>query len=354
MIGLYDNSLGSSSPNQLGLPNVEIMKLAEYYKEEKHQFCRLILPHETDMTIYEKIYCCSDFDSAIPMCLRGRDNVEFIGHAFTNEPYVALENDLMDFSIPRTAIYREWLREEQIKGAYTIKQFERFLNSIYYRAYNGKEILPLPPGRKNQRLYLVDKEFFYPGWKENLIQMRNRHPCKIYFLHPIFCKTIEDFFTIHRFNALTHSAEILLDFDFSFDTLDKLLNENQKVLRAEITQSMKIYIPFGAREGVRLTLDALAHELIDRLNILYAFWARGIPIKLQYFAPPLGEYNKWEPLFLAAQTFSAIVKNNCIDKRVKGKVKENYTEFLSRFPKHNLFIQTFKNVSERRLWRYDR
>ena len=58
MIGLVDYDLFTKSVNQkLYFPNLEVMKLYSYYKNEKGGFCRLISPFEKiDIASYEKIY----------------------------------------------------------------------------------------------------------------------------------------------------------------------------------------------------------------------------------------------------------------------------------------------------------
>ena len=56
MIGLVDYDLWKNSSTNLYVPNLEIMKLAAYYKLEKKQFCRLISPDETELIGYDEIY----------------------------------------------------------------------------------------------------------------------------------------------------------------------------------------------------------------------------------------------------------------------------------------------------------
>ena len=64
MIGLVDYAVQASTSTTLLVPNIEIMKLATYYKVEENQFCRLIGLDETDLTPYDKIYFfCEDSSS---------------------------------------------------------------------------------------------------------------------------------------------------------------------------------------------------------------------------------------------------------------------------------------------------
>ena len=55
MIGLVDFDLLTRSSKSLYIPNLEIMKLATYYKTEEKQFCRLMSLEETELNTYDKI-----------------------------------------------------------------------------------------------------------------------------------------------------------------------------------------------------------------------------------------------------------------------------------------------------------
>lgn len=60
MIGLVDYDLYSSTSVHLAPPNIEIMKLATYYKTEENKFCRLLHLDETELTPYDKIFVFSE------------------------------------------------------------------------------------------------------------------------------------------------------------------------------------------------------------------------------------------------------------------------------------------------------
>ena len=60
MIGLVDYDLQTTSLVGLVPPNIEIMKLATYYKNEENTFCRLIDLKEQELSSYDKIYFFSE------------------------------------------------------------------------------------------------------------------------------------------------------------------------------------------------------------------------------------------------------------------------------------------------------
>lgn len=86
MIGLVDLNF-QKAEKSLPPPNLEIMKLAEYYKYEENKYCRLINLDETELTGYEKIYIFSENDNCIdiPEAFRRANNIILGGSAFTNK-----------------------------------------------------------------------------------------------------------------------------------------------------------------------------------------------------------------------------------------------------------------------------
>lgn len=62
MIGLIDYDLQTSTSLKLVPPNIEIMKLATYYRQEENHFCRIMSLEETELTSYDKIYIFSEAD----------------------------------------------------------------------------------------------------------------------------------------------------------------------------------------------------------------------------------------------------------------------------------------------------
>ena len=111
MIGLVDYDFYSSTSTTRLIPNIEIMKLATYYRNEKNIFCRLIGLDETELTGYDKIYFFSESEKPIniPDAFKKAKNVIFGGTTFTNN-YIPFEDQIIDYTIPRPIIYKEILK----------------------------------------------------------------------------------------------------------------------------------------------------------------------------------------------------------------------------------------------------
>ena len=137
MIGLVDYDFYSSTSVTKLIPNIEIMKLATYYKAEKNTFCRLIDLGEEELTIYDKIYFFSESEKPIEVhsAFKKADNIIFGGTSFTKQ-YLPFEDEIIDYTIPRPIIYKEILKKKYADG---IKSniISHTLDDSYYRMFAG-------------------------------------------------------------------------------------------------------------------------------------------------------------------------------------------------------------------------
>ena len=117
MSGLVDYDLWENSSTRLYVPNLEIMKLATYYKLEKRHFCRLISPEETELVGYDKIYFFSEqSECQVPEAFKRFENIEYGGLAFTRGKYKPFENEIIDYTLPKTFIYKDFLQTKYADG----------------------------------------------------------------------------------------------------------------------------------------------------------------------------------------------------------------------------------------------
>ena len=193
MIGLVDYDLYSSASTTQLIPNLEIMKLASYYKVEKNTYCRLLSLDEQDLTAYDKIYFFSESDTQpiIPPQFLAQNNVIYGGTAFTNGIYIPFEEELIDYSLPRTAIYADFLKQKNSEGIEP-KIISRLLDGCYYRMYAGNNKMPLPAVQVNKNVYLYDRKFFYPDWEAIIDTISSRRPSLIISIHPIICQKVNE------------------------------------------------------------------------------------------------------------------------------------------------------------------
>lgn len=360
MIGLCDIDLQTATSVKLRPPNLEIMKLATYYKIEENVFCRLINLDETELSSYDKIYLFSEQDKliTIPEAFKRANNVIYGGTGFTNKVYIPFENEIIDYTLPRPAIYKEYLKEKYNEGIKS-QIITHLLDDTYYRRYAGKNQLPIPPIRPRHRVFIYDRELFQPGWEEMIDDMIKHKPSTIVCIHPIICRTVTDYFKLREKDKVSRTNIILLELDIPLSEVDYMLKKYDKYFLADITRQSNIMLTLG---GSFPTNIQYYKDMIYKLNLLYAFWARSIPIKIKYIPAEIGKTNPIQNLSLKIEVWANNLSNNAdvsINDRIVRKSKKKKSPaheerdlILKMFPQAaDLFNQNYDNISQRRFWR---
>lgn len=357
MIGLVDYDLQTSSSINLTPPNLEIMKLATYYKLEENKFCRLVDLDESDLSTYDKIYFMSEgsYNPKIPETFLRADNVVFGGAAFTKE-YIPFENEIIDYTLPRLAIYQEFLKRKYQDGIKT-KVISHILDDSYYRMYAGENKLPIPPINVRKRIFIYDKNIFYPDWQEIITELTNRRPSNIICIHPIICKTVSQFFQVRKFSKISRSNSIILDFDIPLEEVSCMLKKYKNYFLAEITENSNVYLSLG---GSFNNEQKYIKDFVYKINLLYSFWSKKIPLKIIYQEPYIGEKDPIQHLSKMVEAWSTndTKENKTLnERRPRANIKNNPIErqeqeiVIKRFPSaSNLFNQTFNNLKNRGYW----
>lgn len=359
MIGLVDYDIYSSTSGRLIIPNIEIMKLATYYRVEENQFCRLLDLNEQDLSFYDKIYFFSESAVCpqIPEPFLRANNVVFGGTAFTNGIYKPFENEIIDFTIPRPAIYKEFLKDKLNDGI-KAKVIEHVLDDTYYRHYAGENKLPMPAIIPRKRVILYDTDFFQPGWQEMIETMIERKCSTILRIHPIVCHTLTEYFSARKYNKMSRENEYILDLNIPLQDLNYMFKNYKNLFLADIVNTSKILIPIG---GTKVTKIQYAYDLYYKLNLLYAFWSRKIKLKLKYKSPEIGTANPFAELEQIIETWSQNIRFKSQDKTILEKIpkkkecnylREQYTMLLKYVPQiESLFKITPKQIYTGGDWR---
>ena len=340
-------------------PNLEIMKLAEYYKREENKFCRLINLDETELSGYEKIYVFSENDNCIslPEAIRRAPNVILGGSAFTNRIYVPFEDELIDYTLPRTNIYAQLLKDKYAAGESEIV-IGHILDDTYYRRFAGKAELPIPPIKKKKRVYIYDRDFFQEGWETIVNNIASHKPSSINFIHPAHFRRLTDFFNARENEIIAKSNDVYLDINIPLKETNYMMRKYKTRLRSLILPSSAIYLSLG---GSYNYLIEYYKNYIYKLNLLYEFWANGIPIKIKYEIPTIGCYDPIRELseFTALWTRSSKNTTQTIWERLPKTTelenikmaKEQLKKFTERFPQQSiLFKQNQTMLQNRGRW----
>lgn len=357
MIGLLDLDLCNSTTSSIILPNVEIMKLATYYRAEENKFCRLLSLNEEDLSGYEKIYCFSESHEmpVVPESYLRAPQVEYGGTAFTKGKYIPFENSIIDYTLPKTFIYKDYLKQRYADGV-KAKTISRTLDNTYYRCY-ANERLPIPPIQKNKQVFLYDRDFFFPNWREILTEISERGPSKIMCVHPIECHKLSEFFEIRNFPKFSRTNITILDLDLPLDEVYYMTNKYKSYLLADITPISTVYLKLG---GSYDTNFQYFHDLIYKLNLLYCLWSVQIPIKLWYEPPYIGYKNPLSNISKRIATWTKFENKNNLNTTINQRIttkKVNMCmqerDLLLKFhpTARTLFNQSYNSIQKGGRWR---
>ena len=359
MMGLVDYDLQTSTSVNLAHPNLEIMKLATYYKTEKNLFCRLVSLDEEDLTNYSKIYFFSesDYQPEIPPAFLRAQNVVFGGTAFTNGKYIPFQNPIIDFTIPRPAIYKEFLKQKYDDGV-KAKVISGILDNSYYRCYANNEKLPIPPIISNKRVILYDRDFFYPDWRETLDEISSHKPSTIIRVHPIICNKLSDFFEVRNYGKLQRLNKVVLDLDIPLEEVYYMLSKYKNYFLADITKTSNVYLKLG---DTYKTSFQYFNDFIYKINLLFCMWSYKIPIKILYIPPHIGYKNPLQNLSQKVETWSDMGAgtnatksiNDRITRKTKKTIWEDERDLLLKFHPTaiNLFTHSYNSISQGGRWR---
>ena len=359
MIGLLDYDLCLNKKSSVLVPNIEIMKLATYYKIEERQFCRLLTLEDQELSSCDKIYFFSEVNEnpVIPEHYLRATNVIYGGTAFTNGKYIPFENEIIDYTLPRPTIYKEFLKQKYNDGIKT-RVISHVLDDTYYRNYAGKNKLPLPAIQSKKRVYLYDREFFYDDWEETIKKISSKNPSSIIRLHPIICHTLTEYFTLRSYQKVARSNNVVLDLNIPLDDVSYMLSKYKRLFLADITKTSNVYITFG---GSLPTQMQYFRDLIYKLNLLYSFWSCGILLKIRFEEPRIGFKNPLTNLsHLIEATYNvSFVKrrdytiNEKIEHMKKDKSCAEEQKLLLKFHPSaaDLFNQSYNQIVKQGRWR---
>lgn len=361
MIGLVDLQLQNWPKLQLCPPNLEIMKLAAYYQGEENLYCRLVNLDEDDLSKYEKVYVFSESKNYImvPDAFKRASNVIYGGTAFTNGTYVPFENKVIDYTLARPYIYKNWLKEKYQAGLKD-EEIHHLLDNSYYRWHAGTEVLPIPAILKRHRIYIYDTNFFQLGWQEVINEISDRKPSSINFIHSMHHKHISDFLCARENPLIAKTNDVYLDLDIPLKETPILMKNYKNRLLAVIAPNSQVYLSLGGSFHYR---SEYLKNLIYKLNLLYVFWSCNIPIKLKYEEPTIGCYNpiadisKLITVWSQGDTknYKSILERIPKDKNATERrpEREQIELILNRYPSMDtLFRQTTDTVKKGGLWRY--
>ena len=286
------------------------------------------------------------------------NNIIFGGTTFTGGIYKPFKNSIIDYTIAKPTIYKDFLKMKYNNGIKT-KVIEHVLDDSYYRIFLDHKQLPMPPIHRNKRLIIYDKDFLHDNWQFIINILINRKPSSIYCIHPIVCHTLSEFIAVRAFNKIARSNLIVLDLNIPLSEVYYLFKSYKNLFLADIVKTTPVAIFLG---GSFPTSFQYYKDFIYKINLLYSFWSKGIELKIKYEYPKTGYNNPVENLELAIESWTngkGKYERTLEEKITKHLSKEQMQilneekQLLLKFHPEvkELFIQNFNSLQKGGYWR---
>ena len=94
-------------------------------------------------------------------------------------------------------------------------------------------------------MFIYDKKCFYDDWQETINELIDRGCSGIFYIHPIVCTTLTQFFNVCSIKKIVRSNLFLLNLNIPTDDINLMLNKYKKYFLAEIFNTSNIAIPLG-------------------------------------------------------------------------------------------------------------
>lgn len=329
-------------------PNLELMKLAQYFSQEEKQICRIITEDFSSLGAYEKVFVRADFSSIedIKKILPPSQNIHFGGKSFTGGKYTPLRKSIIEFSRADPRLYNPLFKSWRERGMIKDELIQIYLRHIYYRLVLGNKILPLPVvgAVPWQNLILYDDDLLsIDDWDRKLqSQIADKKISRIHSVNPIKCPNLSAFRLFKEQPKFLSGTEVILDFNVPIQDQDYFIKEYRSFLQSYIAVNTPVYFYIGKDYSPTqfYSQDFYEINLIKTIEFMKRIWKNSIPIKLKYYREPEVK-NPYDAIFQRVETWSyrgLLNENITLLSGAKKEFKEQYELFRTRRPKDtNIF-----------------
>lgn len=339
MIGIVDYDFVITKTSKL--PSLGAMKMASYLKKQQPQLLLAL----TQIKLCEQVYFFSEQSlDNIPLEVITSENLTAYGQAFSEEL-----PRLVQHMTPNTDIYKTFIQEELAAERMSVNKGLDILDSSYYLSHIGDEILPLPAVSPRKKFYLYDKDFLaYPQCWEILDKITERKPSTIYTVEPLQCHTLKQFFFLREeYEKVSRSNKVILDFFVPLHQFGTYFSKYKLKLLGEITKTTPVYVYIGKPYGAQAFGEIFyIRNLVYSLNLLFSYYSRNIPIKVELYEPPVGYHNPYQEIFEGVREWANNPKWERTLRESLERTNKRKEQLKLLVEKHSIINQFLDNSKE--------
>ena len=161
---------------------------------------------------------------------------------------------------------------------------------------------------------------------------------------------------MEEYEKVSRSNKIILDYYVPLHQFDAYFSKYKLKLLGEITKESNVCVYIGKPYGAQAFGEVFyIRNMVYCLNLLFSYYSRNIPIKVEIYEPPLGYQNPFEELYIGIREW-ANNKNWDITLRASltriKRRKEQLNQLLEKHRIFNQFLDESKNSvkNKRGIW----
>ena len=332
MIGLVDCEALSRTSSFI--PNLEIMKLYAYFKNE--QMVRL-LTDDSLLDTCSTIYVRKDREeSAIPSQWLKDKKVIWGGRAFTRGRYIPLPEEIEN-SKPNYNVYNNY-----IKGVLpnvfdeTLPEF-KFLDYSFLRIHNGFAIQPKHIATE-MPLLIYDNNIFKENYQDKFVIIQESNPNGVHYVHPLIITHPSQIEIFKQYNLVTLGNRLIttpIKIDINFATKDFPPFVAQHIDYFKKFKAGSIHFPtFPSSKLNRSIYTFFIFECL--VNQMYYMVSRGIKPSVYHSWNPGGNIGEIINYFVdytnTPKLWGKSFKRYITESKGGKKREKNLREFLKTYP----------------------
>ena len=338
MIGLIDCE--ALNRKTKFIPNLEIMKLYAYYKNEG--LARLLLDDSLSDAC-SLIYVRKDTEeSTIPYSWLKDKKVIWGGKAFTNGRYVPLSEDIEN-TMPSYRVYNNYIKDTLTTDLQKKSPELTYLDYSFIRLHNGYPIQKRHI-REGMPLLIYDDDLFIDNYTDKFLIVQQCSPSAIHYVKPVVIHTIPQFDIFHTYRLYSYmtaldktiNTQILLDINFTLREFRNFVYQYKDDLKQFTSGSIIIPAVSSSKLNRNTPLKPEVFEYLA--NIIFYIISQGIrPNIYKNIATRdnLGKMIQYFADYINTPSYWGFTFKTYINKTKHNEGKKTLKELLKTYPHLN-------------------
>lgn len=198
MIGIIDAD--SLIYDAFFVPNLEVMKLYAYYKNQ-HDYVELI-EHLDEPEKYEKIFLFRETDKAtLPPEYWQHDNIITKGLYFTGKKYKPFQNIDIENATPSYKVYTKYFERKIEKNAAMARRCTNHIDSGFIRLHTPGRF-QIQEAKTHRKIWIYDLDVLQDDGMDKLKQIKEYCP-RLQYKYPVRVHTLDQFKQLKEYDLIS-------------------------------------------------------------------------------------------------------------------------------------------------------